>query len=137
MAILVKIRKIDEIKHMPWIKIAKHSEKNNIVYYEVYKNDCEIIECYMGLDKDMLLILYYFTTNFDHESPFKIVDLKNLDTPIDPLYGITRLVFLRSMVAGVRAIKNNTFPNGWIIAPVNNLSFHASKIWKTSLDLQF
>lgn len=91
-----------------WVKIRKILEKNGKIYYEVFKQDYENIEFYMGIDKDDQLLLFFLDKDFN--IPVKIVDYKKQDEIIYPLEKIPNISFSHALIRGLKVLKNNEFP---------------------------
>ncbi len=91
-----------------WVKIRKYSETNGIHYYEVFKQDYETIEFYMGIDIQSQLILFFL--NKDLIKPAKIVDFTKKDEIIYPLETVNNLTFTKALVKALKALDTNSFP---------------------------
>ncbi len=91
-----------------WVKIRKLLEKNGITYYAIFKQDHEIVEFYMGINKKKQLLLYFHSDDF--RNPIKIIDLTKKDAIIYPLENVPEKTFSRSVIQGIRAVKMPLLP---------------------------
>ncbi len=91
-----------------WVKIRKYSEKNNVGYYAVFKQDYETIEFYLGIDRQLQLLFFYLTKDFS--KPEKIIDLNKKNQILETLPGTSRLSLMKALSRGAKALHMETLP---------------------------
>lgn len=85
-----------------WVKIRKLLQKNNIAYYEIYRQNYTTIECYMSVDKERKLIHFYL--NDDFSLPIKVINCNQQTAPIGSIREISNLSYTKALVQGLKVL---------------------------------